>query len=463
MNVLILSSLLGIIAMVSEIFGFKKSIWYLVIFSLLGIFFVNISQWDTAIRYYNNSDMIFIDNFSIAFSGLLILLAFSWFVLSQDQYKTGEFNISDHYAQIIFSLTGGLVLTSYANLSMLFLGIEIMSIPLYILAGSRKHSLASNEAALKYFMMGAFATGFLLFGITLIYGVTGSFNLGIIQQYVIDNSSNLPIMFYAGIGMLIIGLGFKVTAFPFHFWAPDVYEGAPMMITAFMATLVKTAAFAGFYRLFGTCFPSLGHNFIFTIGFMAGATILIGNLLAAYQSNIKRLMAYSGIAQAGYLLLTLLVLNNKSSNVLLFYLGSYATATLLAFAITYWVSYQKGSKHLDIFKGLYKSNPILAIALTISMLSLAGIPPTTGFFAKFYLFNLLLEEHYLPLVVLSVIGSLISVYYYFKVIINMYGYEEENSTTIEIGLISQLFVLLISITIIALGIWPEFFIQLLAQ
>ena len=445
--------------MVSEIFGFKKSIWYIVLAALAGTFIINLNDWDTARRYYD--DMVFIDNYAIAFMGLLLFLAIVWFFLSKDQYDGEEFNKSDHYAQIIFSLTGALVLVSYANLSMLFLGVEIMSIPLYILAGSRKKDLASNEAALKYFMMGAFATGFLLFGITLIYGVTGSFNLGLIHQYVSD-VAELPVMFYAGVVMIMIGLGFKVSAFPFHFWAPDVYEGAPVMISAFMATIVKTAAFGGFYRLFSVCFTEVSGHWAGTLSIVIGATILVGNILAVYQVNMKRMLAYSGIAQAGYLLLTLLILNNQSANALIFYVGSYAIATLCAFGGLYWVIKLRGNDDLNSFNGLGKSNPVLALVMTVAMLSLAGIPPAAGFFAKFYLFTVLLQNGFMPLVLLSVLGSLISVYYYFKIIIKMYG-TADDTMSLPISIFNKAILIMIVVAILAIGIMPDFFLGIITQ
>lgn len=459
MNALILTSILGIVAMVSEIFGFKKSIWYIAVAALVGIFIINIGEWDTSISYY--SDMVFIDNYAIAFMGLLLILALVWFFLSKDQYEDGEFNISDHYAQIIFSLTGALILVSYSNLSMLFLGVEIMSIPLYILAGSRKKDLGSNEASLKYFMMGAFATGFLLFGITLIYGATGSFNLALIHQYASENTA-IPLMFYAGIAMIMIGLGFKVTAFPFHFWAPDVYEGAPVMITGFMATIVKTAAFGGFYRLFSTCFSEINGHWASSLSMVIVSTILVGNILAVYQVNMKRLMAYSGVAQAGYLLLTLLVLNHQAANALLFYVGSYALATLCAFGVIYWVIKIKGNDSLQAFNGLAKSNPTLAFVMTVAMLSLAGIPPAAGFFAKFYLFTVLMQQGHLTLILFAVLGSLISVYYYFKVIIRMYG-KEENTVSESISLFNKIILVVIVIAILAIGLMPNYFLGIITQ
>lgn len=460
MNVLIFTSVLGIIAMVSEIFGFKKSIWYVVVIALLGISYVNFTEWDTAVRYYN--DMVFIDNYAVAFTGLLLLLTLVWFFISKSQYESEEFNTSDQYAQILFSLTGAIILVSYSNLTMLFLGVEIMSIPLYILAGSRKHDLASNEASLKYFMMGAFATGFLLLGITFVYGATGSFNLDLIHHYTVSQAAKIPLLFYLGVTLIMVGLGFKVTAFPLHFWAPDVYEGAPVMITGFMATIVKAAAFGGFFRLFTTSFVDTSQHYTLLLSIIIGGTIITGNVLAVYQVNMKRLMAYSGIAQAGYLLTTLLLLSTDASNALLYYLAAYSLASLAAFAVIYWVIKFKCNDAIESFKGLGSSNPALALVLTVAMLSLAGIPPAAGFFGKFYLFKILLNQGYLYLVVLSIIGSLISVYYYFKVIIKMYG-EGDNETALQIDNLAKYTLYVLIIALLAIGIMPDYLIGIIAQ
>lgn len=460
MNALILISVLGIVAMVSEIFGFRKFILPIIVLGLIGIFMVNLNDWDTFQRHYN--DMLFVDNYAVAFTALLLLLALIWFFISKDQYESGEFNTSDHYALILFSLTGAMTLVSFADMSMLFLGIEILSIPLYILAGSRKKDLGSNEASMKYFMMGAFATGILLFGIALIYGATGSFNLGIIAQYTSDHAGNLPAIFYPGVLLMVIGLSFKISAVPFHFWAPDVYEGSPVFITAFMGTIVKTAAFAAFYRLFSTCFHDLNGSLTMVLTSIAALTILTGNISAVYQSSMKRMLAYSGIAQAGYLLLNILVLNDKTSNSLWFYAASYSVSTLSAFAVVYWVIKIKGNDALDSFNSLSKTHPLLAFVLSVAMLSLAGIPPAVGFFAKFYLFTNVLQAGHTGIVIVAVIGSLISVYYYFKVIIAMYS-KEGVQVAFKINLGYQTVLLFLVILIITLGILPGYLINIIPE
>ena len=246
MKALILLSSLGVISLLAELFSFKKLLYPLVLLGLIATFVFNIGDWNAANNVFYK--MLQFDNYAIAFSSVIIIIAFLWFLMAEGFFKE-ETNLTDHYALVLFALVGAVILTSYTNMAMLFLGIEILSIPMYILVGSSKNDLSSNEASFKYLIMGAFATGFLLFGIALIYGATGSFDLTEIKTS-ISVAGTTPQIFYIGMLLMLVGLSFKVSAVPFHFWAPDVYEGAPTVITAFMATIVKLAAFAAFLRLF---------------------------------------------------------------------------------------------------------------------------------------------------------------------------------------------------------------------
>jgi NADH-quinone oxidoreductase subunit N len=457
MRALIFTSSLGIIAMLAEIFGLKKYLWPTIIAGLaITLGSTLLIDWNNSTLWYG---MMLFDHYAAAFSSILLMLSLIWFLVSRDQYEL-EFNISDHYSLILFSLTGGIVLTSFSDLSMLFLGIEILSIPLYILAGSLKKDLSSNEASLKYFMMGAFATGIMLFGIALIYGATGSFNLVDIANFVAENKSDIHLLFYAGLLMMMIGLGFKVSAVPFHFWTPDVYQGAPVMITTFMATIVKTAGFAAFYRLF-IVFAPIASGWQTTLSIMIALTILIGNLLAVYQTSVKRMLAYSGIAQAGYLLLPILILNDQSTKAIIFYSATYSLATLAAFAVLYFVIKIKQNDSFESFNSFGKSQPLLALIMAVSMLSLAGIPPAAGFFAKFYLFATVLKYNggqFTWLAVVAVIGSLISVYYYFRLIIAMYAKEGEISH-VQIHSIYKTVLIIMAGLIVILGIVPGLLID----
>lgn len=468
MNAIVLISVLGIITMLSDILGFKKHIWSIILLGLGAALFLTMTDWylpNVYSDYIYVDNMVYIDSYSVIFSGLIITLVTIWFIISRDQYVLGhEFNASDNYALVLFATVGALLLTCYMNLSLLFLGIEILSIPLFILAGSRKHDLASNEASLKYFLMGAFATGILLFGITLIYGACGSFNLADISTYVTSNNGNLPVMFYTGILLIMVGLGFKISAVPFHFWTPDVYQGAPMFVTAFMATVVKTAAFAGFFRLFSTCFTSINSSWAFTLSIIIAVTILVGNFLAVYQTSVKRMLAYSGIAQAGYILLTILVLNQETKTALFLYLASYSLSTLAAFTVLYHVAKTKGGDDsFDSFNSLGKTNPFLAFIMTIAMLSLAGIPPTVGFFAKFNLFSAVLRVdnmNNLWLIGIAVLGSLVSVYYYFKLIVNMYGKEGQSVSDIKLNFTYKAILVIMVGVIVLLGILPGYILNI---
>ncbi|HVD99344.1 MAG TPA: NADH-quinone oxidoreductase subunit N [Cytophagaceae bacterium] len=464
MNAIVLLAVLGVITMLSDVLGFKKSIWYIILIGLLGALFVTALDWYMPGVYTDfiyADKMFFTDTYAVLFSGLILKLVLIWFIISRDQYTSHEFNAADNYALILFATVGALLLTCYMDLSLLFLGIEILSIPMFILAGSRKHDLSSNEASLKYFLMGAFATGIMLFGITLIYGACGSFNLQQIAEYTAQNNGHLPIMFYTGILLIMVGLGFKVSAVPFHFWTPDVYQGAPMFVTAFMATVVKTAAFAGFFRLFVTCFTSINSAWALSLSMIIAATILVANFIAVYQTSVKRMLAYSGIAQAGYILLTLLVLNQESKTALALYLASYSIATLAAFTVLYHVVKTKGNDSFDSFNSLGKTNPFLAFIMTVAMLSLAGIPPTVGFFAKFYLFSAVLRADFnnLWIVSIAVLGSLISVYYYFRVIISMYAKEGETAD-IKLSLPYKAILVLMVGMIVLLGILPGYILSI---
>lgn len=363
--------------MVAEILNLRKVIIPVAVIGLAAILALTITDWGTTVAHYN--DMVRTDNFSVAFGSLAIIITGLVIALSSDYYKNEQNHISDYMAIIIFTLVGGLVLLSYSNMAMLFLGIEILSLSLYVMAGSRKYDTSSNEAGLKYFLMGSFASGFLLFGIALIYGVTGSFHLEAINTYLASATTVSP-LFYLGVLMLLVAILFKVSAAPFHFWSPDVYEGSPALITALMATLVKVVMFGAFYRLFSTAFGNLGDYTNWLIALVAALTMVVGNLTALQQVNVKRLLAFSGIAHAGYLLLGILSISTDATSALFYYSAAYALATIAAFAVAIPVFQASGSELVSAFNGLGKRKPFMAAMLTMALLSLAGIPPFAGFF-----------------------------------------------------------------------------------
>ena len=422
MITLLILSLLGVTAMVFDFFPFKRFLPWKVIAGLglvLGLL---------AYEYYNPIEigifkgMLQFNHLAILFSAGLVVLCLLWVLLAWPGLQSFKHR-TEFYALLIFSLCGGLIMVSYTNLVMLFLGIEILSIPLYILAGSNQNSLASNEASFKYFLMGAFASGFLLFGLTLIYGATGSFALEEIGKSIVLNKGALPSFFYAGIVLILAGLAFKVSAVPFHFWAPDVYQGAPHTITAFMATIVKMAAFGAFYRLFSSCFAAVTEGWSQIVWVLAALSLLVGNISAVYQVSFKRLLAFSGIAHAGYILLAILALTKASGQAILLYTLAYGIASTTAFLIFILVNKESegtAGENFDRFNGLAKRNPLAAFALTVAMLSLAGIPPTAGFFAKFSVFASALDAGYKGLVLIAILASLVGIYIYLRVVIAAY-------------------------------------------
>ena len=458
MNAVYILSGLGLFSLLSEIFNFRKILFPVVLLGLLASAAVVILDWNTSISHYSN--MLTFDNYAVAFSAVISLIAFLWFMMSRDYFENNT-HVTDHFALVLFSLVGAVFMVSYTNLAMLFLGIEILSISLYILAGSKMKDLSSNEASFKYFLMGSFATGFLLFGIALIYGVTGSFDLTVIADAVKTTSGSFTALLYAGILLMMVGLAFKISAVPFHFWAPDVYEGAPTVVTAFMSTIVKIAAFAGFFRLFSMCFASVSEEWVNAVEVITVLTLVVANVTAVYQNSVKRMLAFSSVAHAGYMLISLVSLNEISDNAILFYVISYASASIAAFAVLHNVAFENENASVDAFNGLVKKDPFITIAMTIALLSLAGIPPLAGFFAKYYIFTVAVESGYFGLVLLAVATSLVGVYYYFRIIIAMYLKASDNSRPVQLTLMHQIVIIICVILIVVLGVAPDMIVSLI--
>lgn len=458
MNSIFVISGLGVFSLLAEIFNIKRFLFPVVILGLLASAVLLVFDWNQGTAFYSN--MLTFDNYAVAFTMTLSLTAMVWFLMSKDYFENTT-NITDHFALILFSLVGAVFMVSYSNLAMLFLGIEVLSIALYILAGSNFTNIFSNEASFKYFLMGSFATGFLLFGIALIYGVTGSFELSVIASQISSGAGDTTTWLYAGIIMLIVGLAFKMSAVPFHFWAPDVYEGSPTVITTFMATIVKIAAFAGFYRLFSTCFGGVYEEWAMILQVITILTLLVSNITAVYQHSVKRLLAYSSVSHAGYLLISLVALNEISASAILYYVVVYAAATITAFAVLRCVESKEENAVIDSFNGLAKRNPFLAFCMAISMLSLAGIPPLAGFFGKYYLFTVAFESGYIGLVLVAVLTSVIGIYYYFRLIIAVYLKSSEKNVIIPVPA-RQIAVLAICVLVtIVLGVFPDLLVGLI--
>lgn len=455
MKGLLIISGLGILAMLAEIFKFKKMLLPIVLIGIAAAYIFNFMEWNSgmSIQYFDN--MISFDKLAIAFSGIIIATAFFWFILANDYFEEDS-NLVDHFALVLFALVGALMLTAFKNMTTLFLGVEIMSIPLYVLAASKKKDIKSNEAGFKYLIMGSFASGFLLFGIVLIYGATGSFDLLQIRNYIAQNSSSLPMFFYVGVVFMLIAMCFKVSAAPFHFWAPDVYQGSPTLITALMSTVVKTAAFAAIMKLFLIGFAEISTLWAGILAGVIALSLVVANFSAAMQNNVKRMLAYSSISHAAFMLMVVLanVRSNMSVNALIYYSLAYSLGSIAAFGIVYNVT-KNGNENIDSFNGLSKRNPVLALCMTVAMLSLAGIPVTSGFFAKYFVFTTMIGTQYKWLIIIAVLTSLVGVYYYLRVIIAMYFKKEENQECINVEKSNMLVISLTTLATIVIGVAPS--------
>jgi len=448
---------LGIICLIAEIFNLRKAIIPVTILGLIGTLGLTAADFGKVNSFYNN--MIITDSYSAAYSSLFIILTIFLVALSGSFHKEHKAKISDFIAIKLFLLTGAIAMVSFGNMAMFFLGIEILSISLYVLAASQPKDLKSNEAGMKYFLMGAFASGFILFGIALIYGATGSFDTHTIYGALLEEGSNVPQWFFIGVVMLSVGLLFKIAAVPFHFWAPDVYQGSPALTTATMSTLTKVAAMAAFFKLMISINRSVPGSYITIISIISILSMTVGNLTALVQTNVKRMLAYSGISHAGFMLMVFF--NPRfTAGTLLYYTAAYSLAGIAAFAVLLAVCGSKGDEEVYKFNGLGKRNPLMAGILTCALLSMAGIPIFAGFFAKFFLFNQVISSGHIAIVIIAIVNSIISVGYYFKLILAMYTKEdisEKESIPVAYTIVAVLSIVLN----IALGLFPSYVVGIL--
>lgn len=388
-------------------------------------------------------------SFSIWFNTLMTAVALLYVLLcGRNIEKVGQ-HVGEYYALIFFILCGANLLSGYNNLLILFLGIEIISIPQYILAGSDKRNLKSSEASLKYFLMGSFSTGILLMGIALLYGSMGTFD--ITRFNFMEHSVNA--MSLAGILFLVVAFGFKVSAAPMHFWTPDVYDGAPTPFTAIMATVVKAAIFVAFFRLFSETFGGISAHWNLVLSIVTALTLFIGNITAVFQQSVKRMLAYSSIAQAGFMLFAVVAVNATGSKGIIIYSVAYSVATIGMFAVLMKLK----DYTYDGFNGLGKKQPFLAFAATIFLLSLAGIPLTGGFFAKYFVLTAVMEQGpgMMWLVIFALLMAAISVYYYFKVLMAMYFKKGDPELADTVSGSDRLFLGIAVALIIVMGVAPD--------
>ncbi|MFQ5776501.1 MAG: NADH-quinone oxidoreductase subunit N [Terriglobia bacterium] len=398
--------------------------------------------------------LVVIDNFSV-FLHFLLLGVTALSILASMRYLEREnINHGEYYALLLFGSVGMGLMVAANELVLVFLGLETSSIATYVLAGFRRTELKSNEAAMKYFLLGSFATGFLLYGIALLFGATGTTFLPEIATQLRTPEGNLPLALM-GTALLFVGLGFKVAMAPFHVWTPDVYEGAPTPVTAFLAAGPKAAAFAAFLRIFFTALAPANETWFWIIWVSAIATMFVGNLGALVQTNVKRMLAYSSIAHAGYLLIAFAARSELGIAAVLFYLVAYALMKVGAFSLVSHISSGEAHQSLEDYAGLHARQPMLAACLTVFLLSLIGIPLTGGFLGKFYIFTAAVQANLIGLVILGVLNSAVSVAYYLRVVKVMYMNEPNSNTPPAPVPASLAFVLtLTAVGLLYLGLVP---------
>jgi NADH-quinone oxidoreductase subunit N len=450
MKEIIIISLLGIVVLAADLLKLRKLVLPISVAGLLALIACCVMDWGhNEIPFAQYGGMLLFDNYALGFTIVISTIAICWFLLTSDSFDNHPGNRTDIYALTLFSLCGAIVLTSFSNLVMLFLGVEILSIPLYVLAASDRKNILSNEAGFKYFFLGSLASAIMLFGIALVYGANGSFDLATIHN-TISGSTHFSGLMMTGTMLILVGFAFKISVAPFHMWAPDVYQGAPTVVTAFMATVVKAAAFAGMYRLFAMNLSPLPEIFIQAMAVMAGLTLIVANLVAVTQTSSKRLLAYSSLSHAGFLLGFVMMAENTPGKYLLYYALTYGLASLTAFSILQQVSsIQGGDDSFNAFKGLVKRNPVLAGAMTVSLLSMAGIPPLSGFLAKYYVISNVLSGGHIYLVIIMILTSAVAAYYYLKIISAMFT-QIENAGRIMVSSLQRSLYIVLTVLLVAL-------------
>ncbi len=457
----------GLVILVAGVFKGKEKSGFIGYLSFVGSVLATISVFYTGATAHVSSSfggMVLNDKFSF-FLTLVICLIINLTILVSLNYQNffERLNSGEYYALILFAGVGMIFMATAGNLILLFVALETMSIAVYALTGFHKEQLKSGEAALKYFLLGAFGSAFLLYGFAFIYGATGSLDIIKIGEFIKAHPQLLHLKFLiAGLVLMTAGFGFKISMVPFHMWTPDTYEGAPTTITGFMATGVKAAAFAALIRVILVPLAPMQGFWIPIMWIAAVATMTVGNIIALAQDNIKRMLAYSSIAHAGYILVGFVAGTAYAQAGMLFYLLAYAFMNLGAFAVVALLA-NKGEEYNSIgdYAGLGFKKPVMAVVMSIFLFSLAGIPPTGGFMGKFYIFTEALKSGYVWLVIIAGINSVVSIYYYLRVVVVMYFQPQpaENPITLS-SAPSPAVVLALTATTVAvlfMGIFPSYF------
>lgn len=444
----------------------RHTLGYWSIAGLSLAFVVNLFQWDHKVTSMAETfqGMVVQDNFSVFVNGVMLLVGVMTMLISMDYLRREDINLDEYYGLVLVALAGMMLMASSTSLMTIFVALELFSICLYVLAAFNRRRQKSQEAGLKYFLLSSFASAFLLYGMALIYGATGTTLLPVIGTYLAKGQGLDNAILLAGVGLLTVGLAFKMSAVPFHVWTPDVYEGSPGPVTAFMSVGTKLAAFGAFVRVFAGALPSLSNRWMAMVWVLAVLTMIVGNVAAVVQSNVKRMLAYSGIAHAGYILIAVVIAQQSLGiSSILFYFLVYTFMNIGAFAVVIAVSRrneEQGATLAD-FAGMGARQPWLAATMALFMFSLAGFPPTAGFLAKFYIFSAAVSNGHTELAIIGVLCSLISVFYYLRVIFVMYMRPQERvATPISLPFAVMLVLAVSAAVSIGLGIFPGRFLDL---
>jgi len=416
-------------------------------------------------RNVTSFGVIVADNFGLFVTMVLVIVGILTIMLSSDVVRRDGLPSGEYYALVLFALVGMIMMATANDLLVIFVALEILSLAVYVLTGIRRDDPRGSEAAFKYFLLGAFSSAFFLYGIAFTYGLSGSTRLDRIGAYLAAQSMSDNPLILVAVGLLLVGFAFKISAVPFHMWTPDAYEGAPAVVTGFMSTGVKAAAFAAFTRVFLSAFEPFSIDWAPMVWVLAAATMILGTVVGVAQSNVKRMLAYSSIAHGGYLLVGLVAANQVGKAAILFYLLAYAVTNLAAFGVIALL----GSRHapndeLRDYTGLWHTRPAVAALMTVCLLSLGGLPPTAGFIGKWYIFSAAVSAGYYGLAVIGVLTSVVSVFFYLRVVVMMYMVDRdpELPAPVQVGGVGMAALIASIVVIVYLGILPTRVLDLAA-
>jgi NADH-quinone oxidoreductase subunit N len=443
--------------------GEQMPVALLGVIGLVGGIITSVSLWDQPDLV--GFGVIVVDRYTVFFNVVICAIGLLTILISSGAVERDRLPVGEYYALMLFAVSGMMLMGATRDLLIIFLALEIMSLSVYVLTGLKRTSEQSAEAAFKYFVLGAFSSAFFLYGIAFAFAVTGTTKLDELGVRIASSTLDPGILVILATVLLLVGFAFKVSAVPFHMWTPDAYQGAPTLVTGFMSTGVKAAAFAAFVRVFLTALEPLRVDWVPVVSAIAGLTMIVGTVVGVAQSSVKRMLAYSSIAHAGYLLVGLVAASAAGKAAILFYLVAYGVTNLGAFGVLAALS-TADRPHDDIrdFAGLSAERPGLAALLTVFLLSLGGFPPTVGFVAKWYIFNAAIQEHLVALAILGVLTSVVSVFFYLRIVVQMYmtderapGHRPALTTLAAVGLAIALAV------VIYLGVLPGALLTIAAE